>query len=88
VGCSGGCGGCVDGSSSSEKSCGGSCDGSCDCKDKLDKARHRAMKDNGMRCSLCNGFTMYAEPNVCDGRFFCYKCRSDKSWKIGKVNWL
>jgi hypothetical protein len=37
---------------------------------------------DGMRCCLCKEPNNYALPNLGDGRYACYQCRTTKQWML------
>lgn len=35
----------------------------------------------GHNCIVCNEYNKWAEPNLIDGRYICYSCKSTYAWK-------
>jgi hypothetical protein len=64
--------------------CEGCCGNECECGLKFKTAMQKAIDNDGLHCNMCNTFCRYAQPNRCDGAFYCHKCKTDYSWKIPK----
>lgn len=48
---------------------------------EVGERRPRPIKPDGCVCVGCQNFSHYAVPNLSDGTFACFSCRSSNGWR-------